>query len=1316
VRICGAGGWEPLRLPGECEGEWDVQRFRNDGTGERELVGMRAKVARRLGLATVLSVACYGWLLGATASATVAQFGASGEGAGQFVEPHGIAVDQNTGDAYVADTNNQRIDSFGREGDFRYAIGWGVRTGASELQVCTTETGCRAGIEGGGAGQFSFAEGVAVDNDPASASYGDLYVLDSRNARVQKFDSAGHFLLMFGGNVNAKGGDVCVSGESCVAGTGPGLGEGEFSVIQTAIAVGATGEVYVGDYNRVQRFTASGQYVSSIALGEVGLVRYVAVSSTGTVYVTAFFLSGVHTYDSFGNEIGTPIDSEGEPRDLALGPHDELFVVNAQPLESQQPGIVEYAAGGEEVASFGTGTHGEDRGIAFGNTIERLYVVSGTPDVRVLPLPPAGPLVVEGSESVSEVAPTKATLQALVDPEGSAVEYYFDYGVDESYGTTTATVPLASTSLFENASATAEAVNLSPNTLYHFRVVARDAGGHTTIGPDATFTTLPPLFIESESVSDVTPDSARLRATINPLGTQTEYRFEYGTSTAYEASVPVPDASVGAGKQGAAVETVLEHLHPETQYHYRVVAHNQLGEVQGADRTFTTMGGGAFALADNRDWELVSPPSKGGAALESLPEEGGLIQAAEDGSAFTYVALAPVSEEAPGNRSPMFTQLMSRRGAQGWETENITTPREVPIGAFVGFRGEYPLFSDDLSKGLLEPPGTELLLGEATEHTPYLREGNAYRPVLTPGDVTSGEKFGGVEKGAGVFEGSAGVATATPDFSYLVVRSPVALTPGFTVAGGGLESLYLWHAGSLRLVSVLPNGHAAVEAGAQSLTGRGGRHAISQEGARVIFRTSREAENHLFVRDVGAGVTVQVDLPESGKSGQGRANFQDASADGRRILFTDSERLTSNASSESFTKADLYECELEGTGAGTHCDLTDLSVPRNAGEASDVVGDIAGVGESANQVYFVANGMLAPGAVPGNCPDELSGEIPAAAKCNLYMYDASAREVRLIAVLSGADFPDWAGINPRQLGELTARVSPSGQYLAFMSQRSLTGYDNRDSASGAPDEEVFLYDAAHGSLACVSCDPTGGRPKGVLDSGEFPRPMVDRPGTWSGRWIAASIPGWTRANVATALYQSRYLSNSGRLFFNAYDALVPQDVNGTADVYEYEPVGVGGCQKNSGCVALMSSGTAEREAAFLDASSDGSDVFFLTSSRLTPSDTDSEFDVYDAHVCDGACPAQPGNSTVPPCASAETCRSKAPLGIYAAPVPVTVGPGSSGFARAHATVRRLSREQLLSRALHMCRRKHGRSRRRCEALAHRRYGLNHTGRKTSRRK
>ncbi len=120
----------------------------------------------------------------------------------------------------------------------------------------------------------------------------------------------------------------------------------------------------------------------------------------------------------------------------------------------------------------------------------------------------------------------------------------------------------------------------------------------------------------------------------------------------------------------------------------------------------------------------------------------------------------------------------------------------------------------------------------------------------------------------------------------------------------------------------------------------------------------------------------------------------------------------------------------------------------------------------------------------------------------------------------------------------------------------------------------------------------------------------------SGEWVASSLPPWTLSHssdgYAEATYQPRYLSNSGRLFFNSYDALVPADTNGTADVYEYEPEGVGPeddrCAASTsspgdvfglgraahGCVALISAGTSPQESAFLDASENGSDVFFLT--------------------------------------------------------------------------------------------------------------------------
>src|SRR6185437_6077035 len=101
----------------------------------------------------------------------------------------------------------------------------------------------------------------------------------------------------------------------------------------------------------------------------------------------------------------------------------------------------------------------------------------------------------------------------------------------------------------------------------------------------------------------------------------------------------------------------------------------------------------------------------------------------------------------------------------------------------------------------------------------------------------------------------------------------------------------------------------------------------------------------------------------------------------------------------------------------------------------------------------------------------------AEADCDLYVHHAGT--TRLIAVLSGADAPDWS----YELNKLTARVSPDGRWLAFMSQRPLTGYDNHDANSDKLDEEVYLYDATAsagaGAVVCASCDPTGARPIGV---------------------------------------------------------------------------------------------------------------------------------------------------------------------------------------------------------------------------------------------
>src|SRR5664280_921493 len=337
----------------------------------------------------------------------------------------------------------------------------------------------------------------------------------------------------------------------------------------------------------------------------------------------------------------------------------------------------------------------------------------------------------------------------------------------------------------------------------------------------------------------------------------------------------------------------------------------------------------------------------------------------------------------------------------------------------------------------------------------------------------------------------------------------------------------------------------------------------------------------------------------------------------------------------------LYMCTIEVVGGHLSCALKDLTVPPS-GEAADVQFAVIGSDTAGGLVYFVANGALTPDAVHGDCKRGiLTSEAPAANSCNLYVYDAATEHVRLVAVLSNRDSNDWGSFNEGlDLGTLTSRVSPNGRFLAFMSRRPLTKFDSREAHTGEPAEEVFLFDASRPSSvgvpgvpdnpACVSCSATGARPAGVFDEGEFPGLLVDRPQLWGKQSLAGSVPGWTRINKGQALYQSRYLSDEGRLFFNSPVGLVPGDTNAKEDVYEFEPAGVGGCPvtDTNGCQALISSGTSSDESAFLDASATGEDVFFLSSSKLVGADRDNALDVYDAHVCTTAVPCPSGTVSV----------------------------------------------------------------------------------------
>ena len=313
------------------------------------------------------------------------------------------------------------------------------------------------------------------------------------------------------------------------------------------------------------------------------------------------------------------------------------------------------------------------------------------------------------------------------------------------------------------------------------------------------------------------------------------------------------------------------------------------------------------------------------------------------------------------------------------------------------------------------------------------------------------------------------------------------------------------------------------------------------------------------------------------------ARFWAASADGSLVYFTSSGELTTQSNTGPGNEGqDLYQYDVK---TRTLADLTIDDVASGA----DIQG-VVGTAEDGSYIYFVAKGQL----IPGKGID---------AQPNLYEYHAG--HLSFIATLNEDDAHDWY----TRPGELQSYVTPDGRHLAFMSVNNLTGYDNSDQHTGLADSEVYEYNAETGSLACASCNPSGAQPAG-------------------NAFIGAKMDEW----ASTPFYRPRTLTDDGsRLFFSSPDALTSGARNPYVKVYEYE----------AGDIHLISSGTSGSDDTFLDASPDGTDVFFATRQALTASDQDELLDVYDARVnggfppppaqlpCSGSvCQGQP--STPPP--------------------------------------------------------------------------------------
>jgi phosphodiesterase/alkaline phosphatase D-like protein len=194
------------------------------------------------------------------------------------------------------------------------------------------------------------------------------------------------------------------------------------------------------------------------------------------------------------------------------------------------------------------------------------------------------------TRAATAIASGSATLHATVNPLGCPTTYEFQYGTTIAYGKATSIRSAGSGTTPMSVSAPVS--GLSPGTVYHFRIVAKSAGG-TAVGADAFFQTAAgcvhnvtaPLVVTLPPAA-VAQTSAVLRATVNPDNCATTYWFQYGLTTRYGKATTRQLAGSGALAVPASIS--IGGLTPGTVYHFRILAKSSGGIRHGADQVFRT--------------------------------------------------------------------------------------------------------------------------------------------------------------------------------------------------------------------------------------------------------------------------------------------------------------------------------------------------------------------------------------------------------------------------------------------------------------------------------------------------------------------------------------------------------------------------------------------------------------------------------------------------------------------------------------------------------------------------------------------------------
>jgi sugar lactone lactonase YvrE len=439
------------------------------------------------------------------------------------------------------------------------------------------------GKEGTGNGEFKAPKGLAIGPS------GNIWVVDSGNNRVQKFNSKGEYLLKFGEE---------------------GSGEMQFNSPAGITFSGTNGFVVDSGNNRVQKFNLNSTPKFLAQFGKEGTgngelksptgvlveASHIWVTDTGNNRVQKFNAVSFNYASQFGGK-GSGDGQFNSPTGITSDFQGRIWVVDSGNSRAEK-----FNHEGEYQDQFGesgtgAGQFGSPTGIATASPQQVLILDTGNNRVESWAVKAEPPDVI--TRPAAELKASSAMLHANIDPEALATGYWFEYDTTEyktGEGPHGTKIPVSPESIGSGSSpvkVSQIAIGLSKSTTYHFRAVAESPAGLAG-GIDRTFKLESPKAT-TEAATAVKATQATLNGKVDPEGSATAYWFEYDT-TEYKTGegphgtkIPVSPASVGSGSLPVSVSQTPTGLSQVTTYHFRLVAESEVDTAYGVDKAFTTL-------------------------------------------------------------------------------------------------------------------------------------------------------------------------------------------------------------------------------------------------------------------------------------------------------------------------------------------------------------------------------------------------------------------------------------------------------------------------------------------------------------------------------------------------------------------------------------------------------------------------------------------------------------------------------------------------------------------------------------------------------